>query len=501
MANKVKKTTKTKINNNNNNNKIKIYKKLLFMFILLQPVLDVLSNLYNNNYYSFNFVTYLKPLFVFGMFAYLFVFVKYKGKLHQFLYYLLLGIFILCHTFLLYYICVEPSVIFHEIRFMINLVYFITLVTIFVTLSHVVEDKKIFYDELRKVLIFTICLYVFLYLLAVITGTSWMTYEFADAGKLGFRGWYFNGQIFGHILCITLPLVIHWIFSSEIKTYFKIIILSLISLPLFIIGTKVTFFILIIVFILNIIINFGYKIIHRKYKINYIELGFSLVVVLTAVISFKYLPVYHNMYLNEEVRTEEIKEENVQELTDKVNNKKTAKKNKEETEKVSKMEDKRATADIVYEEWTLNSIIKLNELYEKGILHSAETRTRQLIFNAYMFKNASWPFKVLGIGYVNQENLLALERDIIMPFFSFGIVGFILFTGLIWIFFFKLCIFILKNLKRIDIETILFFESICMFLCISYEAGYTFIYTQFSLTLAIMMCLINTKVDISKELK
>lgn len=496
MANIVKKTTKT-----NNNNK-EIFKKLLFIFILLQPVLDVLSNLYNNNYYSFNFVTYLKPLFVFGMFVYLFVFVKYKEKLKQFLYYLLLGIFILCHAFLLYYICIEPSVIFHELRIMINITYFITLAIIFITLIDVVSDKKKFYDEFRKVLILTICIYVFLYLLAVISGTSWKTYEFADAYKLGFRGWYFNGQIFGHVLCITLPLLIHWILNSKIKLYLKIIILILTTLPLFMIGTKVTFFIPIIVFILNILINLGYKIIHRKYKLNYIEIGFSLLVILSAIISFKYLPVYHNMYLNAEVKNEEIKEENVKELADKVNNKKTAKKDqedKENNENISKMDAKRSTADIVYEEWTLNSIIKLNELYAKGVLHSAETRTRQLYFNAYLFNNASWPFKILGIGYINQPYQLSLERDIIMPFFSFGIIGFILFTGLIWFVLVKIIIFAIRNWKKIDIETILFVEALCMFICISYEAGYTFIYTQFSMTLAIIMGLTLTKLQLNKE--
>ena len=68
-------------------NRAKIIIKLMYIFLLIQPVLDILSNLYNNDILKYNFVTFLKPLFIFGVFAYMFVFIKYEGKLRQFLYY------------------------------------------------------------------------------------------------------------------------------------------------------------------------------------------------------------------------------------------------------------------------------------------------------------------------------------------------------------------------------------------------------------------------------
>ena len=483
-------------------NKLEIFKKLLFLFVLLQPILDVLSNLYNNGFYSFNFVTYLKPLFVFGMYLYLFTFIKYKGKLKQFLYYLLIVIFILCHTFLLYYICVEPSVIFHEIRFTINIVYFITLSVIFITLGNIIEDKKIFYNEFKKVLMLTIGLYIFLYLFAVVTNTSWLTYEFADANKLGFRGWYFNGQIFGHILSIGLPLMIYWISNLKIKSFYKIVLLLLLISPFYLIGTKVTIYILILVNVINILIYMGYKVVHHTYKINYLALIFSIIVIIGTICSFKILPVYHNIYLNNMAKGGDSQKENVNEYSDKITDKKNANKNKEENnEPIVEKEERRLNAEIIYDEWTLNSMIKLNELYEKGVLHSADNRSRQLYFNYYMFKQATWPFKILGIGYVNQTNQLALERDIVMPLFSFGIIGFILFTGLIWAIFFKIIKYFIKNLKKIDIETVLYVEVLCMFICISYEAGYTFIYTQFSMILAVIIGLLNLKLNINEKNK
>ena len=84
------------------------------------------------------------------------------------------------------------------------------------------------------------------------------------------------------------------------------------------------------------------------------------------------------------------------------------------------------------------------------------------------------------------SNLLSLERDSLMLLFSFGIIGLITILIkpiLIWL---KALVNILRNLKKISPETIYLFEGFSLFFCISVYAGYTFIYTNFSIYLVII---------------
>lgn len=89
-------------------------------------------------------------------------------------------------------------------------------------------------------------------IIAILTGTSGKTYEYADPNKDGFKGWLDSGQIFGHALCIVFPFFIHYLFNKkEEKFVFRILNKLCILLPVIVlalIGTKVTYFLDIIIF-------------------------------------------------------------------------------------------------------------------------------------------------------------------------------------------------------------------------------------------------------------
>jgi len=475
----------------------------MLIYIVLQPVFDIFSNLYNYGYIKINFVTYFKPLFVFGLFTFLFFFVKYSGKKKHFIYYLILVIFISLHSYLLYNIMTETTVIIHELRFLINIVYFITIFLDLKILYNISDNKKLFLDKLKKVLIITIILYVIFYFLAVITDTSWLTYEFSDSSKLGYRGWYYSGQIFGHLLSIASPIFIYSVFKSKINYVLKTIIILSTCLVCLLIGTKVPYFIIIIVASLYIIINIIYKFIHKEYKIKIYEIIICLIILSVSILSFKKLPLYQNIVINNSVLSTISKEEDLENYSKQMEE--VVKNNKDKIN--NKKDDNKNSADIEnsiafkYEEWTLQSLQKLNSLYATGKLHSSDNRDRQLYFMHYKFLNSTIPFQLVGLGYLNQPNQLSMERDIIMPLYSFGIVGFILITGILWLLLFKTIVIGLKNIKKINLETIFLAEGFCMMIFISFYAGYTYIYTQFSIILAIIMTLLNANLDILKREK
>lgn len=475
------------------NKKILIFLKLYLVFIIIQPICDIVSNLYNYGYFPINIMTYLKPIFVFGSFLYTFFFMKYNHKKRQFLYYLFVAIFIILHSILLYLIFTNPGTIIHEFRFIVNIVYFIT---IFLTLKNIysaIDDKNYFYKKIGQALIISISIYTVFYLLAIITKTSWLTYEFSDSTKLGFRGWNYSGQIFGHLLCIASPYYFYRLFKLKINFFIKAIAIIIGIFPFLLIGTKVPYYIIIIVFVLYILVNIFIKIINRKTVIKISEIILSLIIVTGIIVSYKQLPVYKNTVINNSVANTESQEEDIKQYTE--NMQATVDKNKEHIISNSnpKNNTKKEEKALEYEEWTLKSLEKLNALYNSGKLHSSDNRNRQLYFMHYKFGYASLPFKLLGLGYLNQPNYLSMERDIIMPLYSFGIIGFVLFTGILWILLIKMIITLIKNIKNLNVETLMLAEGFCMFFFISFYAGATYIYTQFSIVLAIIMVLLWIK--------
>ena len=489
--------------NTKQNKKTLMFLKLYLAFIIIQPLCDIISNLYNYDYIPINIITYFKPIFVFGGFLYTFFFIKYNHKKRQFLYYLLVAAFIVLHSILLYLIFTNPLTILHEFRFIINIIYFIT---IFLTLKNIysnIDDKDYYYKKLGQALIISVSLYIILYLLAIITKTSWLTYEFSDSTKLGFRGWNYSGQIYGHLLCIASPFYFYNLFKLKINFFIKAIMIIVGLLPFLLIGTKVPYYIIIIVFSIYILVNIFIKIINKKTVIKISEISLSLIIIIGVVVLYKQLPVYKNTEINNTVANTESQEEDIKQYTE--NMQVTVDKNKENIQSVAD-NDKENTGNssnsgnnnrkeiaLEYEEWTLKSLEKLNELYNSGELHSSDNRNRQLYFMHYKFGYASLPFKLLGLGYLNQPNYLSMERDIIMPLYSFGIIGFILFTGILWILLIKTIVTCIKNIKKLNIETLMLAEGFCMFFFISFYAGATYIYTQFSIVLAIIMILLWIK--------
>ena len=90
---------------------------------------------------------------------------------------------------------------------------------------------------------------------------------------------------------------------------------------------------------------------------------------------------------------------------------------------------------------------------------------------------------------------MSIERDILCALLNFGIFGFLLILLrplLIW---FRSVFWILRKLFKTDLTTLCLFEGLSMFFFISFYAGYTFLFTQFSIFLTVIMCLLHHRID------
>ncbi len=463
---------------------------ILLIYIILQPFLDILSYLSIRNIIPFNISTYLKPLFVFGLGTYLLI-TKCHNKKSWFIYISTFIIFTIGHTYILYRLLIESSILLHELRFIINIAYMIALFIIFSILCKDYPDKEELLRKLKKTILSTFCLYFGLLIISILTNTSSLTYEYADASKLGYKGWFDSGQILGHAFSITFPLLIYVILSPKRAWYYRIIILLLFISGVSLIGTKVPYYITLIVLILYLIISIFIKIFNKEHHTNYFNI---VLVALTVVIMFstyKYTPVKYNTDINNQVASTEIDTydlNNESGMDDVLT--------EEELKKMYPNQD--ITKLLEYQHWNTESSKYLTKLFEEGKLHPSNMRFKQINYAKKKYQLSSLEYKIFGLGFLNQDTSLALESDFFMALFSFGILGFILFLIIPIKEFIKSTIFILKNLKIIDLETYMIYMGLGVFFCISIYAGYTFIYTNFSIFLVLLITMLKIKRSILK---
>ncbi len=464
--------------------------KTTLLFILLQPIFDLLSFLHIRDILPIAVSTYIKPILA-GLINLALLFMYKKHLVRCSIVYGGYLILVVVHTLLLNGLLVDLSVILHELRFMINLLYLLICCFNLRILYLESSDKPGFIRILTKVLLLTFALYFILYFLAVFTGTSGMTYEYSDPLKEGYKGWMDSGQIFGHLICVCLPFLLGTLlnYPKQKKTH-QILCKIAIVLPIAIlclIGTKVSYYLAVIVLGIQVLLE-AFFALKDKQKVHWFNAGICVVCAVICVLAYPLTPVKTNTEINEAVLNIQPEQENIDRLA------------KEEHEKYgANLEGAGNSEPEKNARWTRYALNMIREKYKTGELHPADMRNRQLVFNYQKFKLADWKYKLFGIGYLNQLDM-AIERDVLCVLFSFGIVGFMLLLLrpiLLWL---KSAVVILKRLFRTDIQTFCLFEGFSMFFFISWYAGATFIYTNFALFLAILMCLLNHKIETLKAL-
>lgn len=473
--------------------KYSIVFNIMLFFVLLQPVFDILSNLHVEGILKIGISTYLKPVFI-GLMT-LILFIKYnKNKKWWLLYGFLFLIYIIGHYFVLKNIFVDQSIINHEIRFMINIVYMVLLFFNFYMLYKLSYDKKDYLIKIKKTISITFLFYTILLIISVLTNTSGLTYEYADKAKLGFKGWYDSGQILGHTISIMFPILLYTLLKPRYKWYYRLLFILPIIIVVSLLGTKVPYFIVIIVLILYLLISIYNKIFNKFYKLNLFNLLFVFVCLVAMGFTYKYTPVYHNIKVNNESAATSIDSYKIEDIT--------ASETIKYYDNLIKINNDKDINNLKqYRNWVSNSSDNLLVLYANKNLHPSDTRNKQLAYSIELFKESNLIYKLFGIGYLNQFDGLSIERDFFMSFLSFGILGFIFFLFVPILEFFKSTIYMLKNIKSNDLETYLLYASFGIFFCISIYAGYTYIYTNFSIFLVLLVMMLKCKIDINEDYK
>lgn len=258
--------------------------KIFLIYIFLQPVFDILSFLDIRGMIPFGISTYVKPLIVFGL-GILIFFTNKEQRKKWFLLYAIYVILMIIHSLMLKELNTANSVVFQEIRYMVNIAYMLALYMIFDFFYRNYENREEFIKKLKKTVVWTFLFYCITIVLAIVTGTSGKTYEYADPNKQGFKGWLDSGQIFGHALSIWVPFILYYLLNFQHKKKAVQVIGKVLALlPVMIlslIGTKVTFFMIVIVAGTHVIID-GFFGIRQKNRTSLWNAGICLVMVVRA---------------------------------------------------------------------------------------------------------------------------------------------------------------------------------------------------------------------------
>lgn len=449
----------------------------LFVFVLLQPVFDLLSFLYLRGFMGLPIATVAKP-FLMGLLNLCLIFLYKKHFWRCAIPYGIYLVLIAVHVFLTSGLQIDRSYILTNIRTSISLLYFLICWFNLRILYQEATDRDGFCAGLTKVVLLAFALHLIFYFAAVLSGTSALTYEHADPNKRGFKGWLDSGQVLAHALCICLPMIVyHLLHNKASKPWLRLLGKFAIVLPvvmLLMIGTKVAYYMPIIVLSAQVVLElfFAIKDKDRTYVWNGVICG---VLVCACLLAYPITPVKNNTYWNEHTLAEAVDSPRI-------------------TAVIAGDEENHITFGPEDTAWSEHAFGVLRQKYESGEMHPGDSRNRQMTFNFEKFKQAGWAYKLFGIGHWNQQ-AMAMERDVLAVFFGFGILPFLcilLRPILLWL---QSAFAILRRLLRTNLVTLCLFEGFSMAFFLSWYAGSTFIYPQFTFFLAILMCLLTHQIQ------
>ena len=264
-------------------------KKILSIFFILQPILDVIAAL-SLNYLKTEITLSSITRLIFLFFCIYYIFFINKEKENK-KYMILLFAYFLCYTITVI-LKKDTSVLLYELKNTINTFYF---PIILISLTNMFKKYNIKINIKNYAYIYLI--YALFIIIPNITHTGFSSYAYSKTGN---SGWFLSANAVGNILSIILPLIIYFIATTK-KQYILKITLLISTLYIFLsIGTK-TPLISLIICIMTTFIYYLYTWIKNK---NYKNIIISTIISIISIISIITIIPNTSFYKNIEIHKE-----------------------------------------------------------------------------------------------------------------------------------------------------------------------------------------------------
>ena len=465
-------------------NKIKsvTIEDILCLFVILCPVLDMISFIFRNavgtNFSPSTFLRPLIPILVIG-----YIFFK-KGEKKQLIFgFFIYAVYGLVHLWLFQKIKTESSYggLTNELQYIINYSFMILNLFLYTYIFRKGDSKK-----LKKVVLIALSIYIVSIFIAIITGTSSPTY----IEGLGYKGWFESGNSLCAILCLSLCIVLPLIKEKEYRYWTLTIVLLTGIFLATLVGTRTGLigFVLVVFFYITAEL---FTAIIRKIQVDIktVVIGtLAIVMIIGLVFAFGSKTIERRSHLKEiennivDNETGEIAHISGDLL--------------DLTKKIQKGE----ISDEYMSKPARQAILDLYSYAEKTNMVNNDMRKQQLVYNYYLVKNDHSISKVLfGNGYKAQFRELVMEMEIPSFLFNFGILGFMLYFGPFLSLFIYSCYFAIRNIKKIDASYILLLGGDVLGFALSFLSGYTFFNASSSLIIVIINVLLINRIKQIKE--
>ncbi|MBR6504342.1 MAG: O-antigen ligase family protein [Clostridia bacterium] len=456
---------------------------ILVLFIILCPILDMLSFIFRNHFgTSKSPSTFLRPLI--PVVAIVIIFFKNKIKLKLFIGFCIYAIYGIIHLILykLNITGISYGTLSHEAQYIINYSYMILNLFIYIFMFYKKDTAKLKNGVLIALAIYIISIYI-----SILTGTSSSTY----VEGMGYKGWFEQGNSLSSIFMLGLLLIMP---LGKNKKYIKYLLPLLILIGIFLttlIGTRVGMFGFVLVCIAYIAIEASIAI-KNKLKLNKKVI---IVLSLIAIVLIGIVVFAGSTTLQRRKHLESIENNIIDSTTGEASHiGGDILKFKEEIEAGVTEEGK-------YSEAEKQSILELYEFANEHNVKNTDRRTQQLAYNVFLVKNQrSLPLILFGNGHLNNYGELILEMEIPAFLLNFGIIGFVLyFVPFLSIFIYGVYIF-LKKFKVVDTEFMMYLVGCFVAFALSFFAGYTFFNSSTMMIIIVLNIMLLNKCEEMKKL-
>ncbi|MGE6366771.1 O-antigen ligase family protein [Bacillus paramycoides] len=402
------------------------FEHFLLFFIILQPVLDLLTSL-SIILLKSNATVGIVVRFLIMAVGGIYILIQAKEKENRkFLIYLILLAVVLGIGFINNTLVKNPIVLGEEVKFVAKALYIYIMLGSYILALKSLKKTVNISDKVRNSIVYSTLIINAVMVISISTSTDFGSYEWM---KVGSRGWFYAGNELGSILAIIFPIVVLYSIqkTKSVKHVLYWIPSLLMIYSLIQVGTKVgmgsigaTLAAVIGIIVLQLL--FDRKNPNKK---SLVLNAFIAVVLLAGVAgTFKMTPLAQNMGIH----TNYLSEQNVAQQGQKEQEIKEKIKKEEKQHKVEKPEEKAKIEEEVKKELEKeqkkenqeNLIFSGRQVYEE--------RHKQF------FKEAPMSQKLLGMGYAGnfkyneqkQPDPKLIEMDFHDWFYDFGIIGFAL---------------------------------------------------------------------------
>lgn len=444
--------------------------KWLYIFILLNPIFDLLSSLFNYLGFSYTPSTFLRPIMPFIILICIFATDKRTRKplIISGLVYI---VYALIHLYLYSGIRtgISCGTVMHELQYLSNYTYLIFTLFSFI---YVFYNGK---NNLESMVLYTSIFYISSIYVAIITNTSLPSY----VEGTGYKGWFNTSGAVGSVLVVSLFILIPYLIKKNVKFIYKFLFLFLTIFYLcFLIGSRVGLLGSVLVIGFFVISNIVYYLLHNK-KFNIVK--YLPIIISSAIVLIVTFILFGSYTLDRRKHLDDITDKNIHIAYDLMDIKKKVDNNQVDKNYMSKAQ--------------IRALDSLYNYANKVQMPNVDLRKQQLVYNYYLYQYQNdITLKMFGNGYLANYSSLTLEMEGIALFFNFGILGFILFcVPFLTIFFYGIYIAI-KHIKKIDVEYMMYLSGILVSYIISTLAGHVYFNTSVMPAIIIIHVLLIIKI-------